>query len=202
MKLLNIGCGSVRPGDPWINLDNLHTQLAHGTPERANLDKETNYVEHELCTTMMPFANETFNGILCSHVIEHFDAQDSVKILQDCHRLLKLNGVLIVSVPDAEYFWSVRNKDTPDNAVKLFGEPICPDEPWHKSFFDYALFYHQHKQVLTETSVKCLLLKAGFSFFERASTAPFISDLMISMGAIMNRRRFSLEMVALKYASP
>jgi len=87
--------------------------------------------------------------------------------------------------------------------VELFGEPISADEPWQKSFFDYALFHREHQQVLTEESLRCLLLKAGFTD---------VRDVLLASGhfggvdnpalpeieKIMNRRKFSVELVAIK----
>lgn len=196
MRLLNVGCGSVRKPEPWTNLDELHSQLKEGTPERINLDKESNYVDHTL-PEIMPLKEGTFDGILCSHVIEHFDCQDAVKIVEDCRRVLKIGGLLVVSVPDAEYFLSVYEQDTPEKALELFGEPICPDEPWHKSFFDYALFYKQHKQVLNLDSLECILLRAGFEFNNIYLKAPE-GEVTNSIQKLMNRRKFSAEMYAVK----
>lgn len=201
MKLLNIGCGSCRPPAPWFNLDNLHDQLEPRTPERINLDKETNYVNWDLNKEgMLPFGSDTLDGILCSHVIEHFDAIDSVMLLNECGRILRpATGILVVSVPDAEYFLSVHDRDTPENAVELFGEPICPAEPWHKSFFNYALFYDQHKQVLTRASLKCLLIRSGFAMnniFDWKYGQD--TDASREILKIMNRRKFSAELSAVK----
>lgn len=195
MRLLNVGCGSVRHAEPWTNLDNLHDILKPGTPERTNLDAEKNYVNHSL-PDPMPFKEGTFNAILCSHVIEHFDCQDSAKILSDCMRVLVNGGLLVVSVPNAEYFLSVYDEDKPERAVELFGEPICPDEPWHKSFFDYGLWYNQHKQILTMKSLECLMLRAGFrKSFLHYSSHPLYAG---SVEPLMNRRKFSLELCAVK----
>lgn len=203
MKLLNIGCGSVRPGPPWINLDNLHDQLKPGTPERINLDKELNYVNYDISKKFIPYAENVFDGILCSHVVEHFTCLEAVDLLEDCRRILKPGGILVVSVPDAEYFLSVHDEDKPENAVELFGEPICPDEPWHKSFFDYALFYNQHKQVLTFSSLRCILIKAGFPketiarFGFRIEPDP-VTNITNEIEKIVNRRKFSVELCAVK----
>lgn len=198
MQLLNVGCGSVRNPDPWINLDELHAQLRPGSPERINLDKEPNYVDHKL-PEIMPFKEGTFDGVLCSHVIEHFDCQDAVKILEDCRRVLKIGGLLVVTVPDAEYFRMVYDRDKPESATGLFGEPICPDEPWHKSFFDYALFYKQHKQVITDTVLWCLLVKAGFKPAWLYKVYPDESlNIYKEIAKLLNRRMFSLEIGAVK----
>jgi len=162
MKLLNVGCGGQRPQCPkWINLDELRKHLNIGTPERTNLDKETNYVEHTLVEGgPMPFL-DVFDGVLLQHVIEHFPCHDAVKVLEDCRRVLKPGGIMVVSVPNAAYFLEVYDQDTAERAIALFGEPIS--EPHYTRFFDYALFHKEHKQVLTFDALRCLALKAGFT---------------------------------------
>lgn len=204
MKLLNVGCGSVRPWGPWTNLDDLQSQLKPGTPERENLDKEINYINHKL-PDPMPFLDDCFDGLLISHVIEHFTCHDAAHILFDCKRVLKPGGLLVVSVPDAEYFLKVHSQDTPERAVELFGEPICPDEPWHKSFFDYALWYNQHKQLIDHDVLLAILWKAGFDRHRIQQVSPqlqtgkvVISPVFEEIEKIMNRRKFSLEMCAVK----
>ena len=203
MKLLNVGCGGVRPPEPWINLDALHQHLAPGTPERTQLDSEKNYVDWHLFNHgWMPFDEEMFDGILCSHVIEHFDCHSAVRILTDCRRMLKPGGLLVVSVPDADYFLSVHDRDTPENAVELFGEPI--HDKWQPTFMAYALLHREHLQLLTAGSLECLLLAAGFDqiwdFQERfPRTHLRIEDeRCIEIEKVMNRRKFSLEMCAIK----
>lgn len=191
MKLLNVGCGGNRPGPPWINLDCLRSLLKPGTPERINLDKEENYIDHDL-NLPIPLPSACFDGILASHVIEHFDCWEAVDLLSELRRLLKQDAPLVVSVPNAEYFLKVIDKDTRENAMELFGEPISPDEPWHTSFFDYALFHVEHKQVLTSDSLQCLLLKAGLTPAPLWGDSPELREIK----NIMNRRRFSLEVMA------
>jgi predicted SAM-dependent methyltransferase len=196
VKLLNVGCGAVRPPEPWVNLDDLWSILKSGTPERDNLNKEPNYRNHRLSKeSFMPFQNDHFEAVLVSHVVEHFDCQEASHILFDCRRVLKPGGLLVVSVPDAAYFMSVYDQDTPDKAVELFGEPICPAEPWHKSFFDYALWFNQHRQILTMPALECHLIRAGFrkSFLHYTTHA-----LYPEVEKLMNRRKFSVELCAVK----
>lgn len=212
MKLLNVGCGGNRPGEPWTNLDCLREILKPGTPERINLDKEANYVEARIPNDFIHYtaANlEAFDGVLCSHVVEHLTCHEAVALLYDCRRILKPGGLLVVSVPDAEYFLGVYHEDKPENAELLFGEPISADEPWQKSFFDYALFKDDHQMILTSGSLRCLLLKAGFAYndiFNMDQKVCYYSgrypthESMADIQLIMNRRKFSLEMAAIKSA--
>lgn len=198
MKLLNVGCGGNRPQDPhWWNIDCLRNILALGTPERMHLDAEPRYIDHDL-REGLPFGNDLFDALLISHVVEHFSAHGAAALLGDCRRILKPGGLLVVSVPDAEYFLKVYDRDTPENAVELFGEPIS--ESWQKSFFDYALFKNDHMQVLTLGSLQCLLIKAGFRTedIRHYSSALSNSDVESEIGKIMNRRKFSVELAAIK----
>lgn len=196
MHLLNVGCGSNRPGPPWTNIDQLHSTLAVGTPERTALDKESNYVDFDI-SFGLPFPEDSFDGLLISHVLEHFDCHGAVKVLESCHRVLKPGGLLVVSVPDAHYFLSVFYEDTPERAVELFGEPI--HDAWQKSFFSYALFHAAHKAILTESSLWCLLLAAGFRTIMPIMAGTKLSNpAMEEIEKVMNRRRFSLELAAVK----
>lgn len=198
MKLLNVGCGGQRPQDKrWSNLDNLRARLRVGTPERTNLDQEENYFECDLKREPMPFNEDEFDGVALIHVIEHFSCHDAVNVLLECRRVLKPGGILIVSVPDAEYFLSVYDQDTKDRAIELFGEPI--HDEWRNTFFDYALFRHDHEQILTRPAMKCLMLKARFTVIRDFSVSYAMTDeRMAELFKVLNRRKFSLEMVAIK----
>ena len=45
----------------------------------------------------LPFASESFPGILCSHVLEHVDAP--IDLLRECHRILPPGGTLVLGLP-------------------------------------------------------------------------------------------------------
>jgi len=211
MKLLNVGCGGNRPQDEhWTNLDHLKDFLKEGTPERANLDKEPRYVEYDLARNLdpgdtMPFPDAEFDGLLCSHVLEHLDCNQAVEVLEDCRRILKPGGLLVVSVPDANYFLSVHDRDRPENAVELFGEPI--HDKWQPDFMSYALFHREHRQVLTATSLICLLVQAGFlmaNIINLDKQVAYYSgrycehEVFPCIRQVMNRRAFSAEVAAIK----
>lgn len=197
--LLNLCCGATRPqSDEWQNIDQLHPVLALGTPERAALDAEPYYTEADV-TKGLPYPAESFDGILASHCVEHWDCMTAVDVMRECRRVLKPNGVLLVSVPDASYFRRVYAEDTPENAVRLFGEPIhLPDG--ETTFFGYALWNRWHKAILTEDALWCYFVRAGFeryAIYRQSTTAmvmPEIPDALSLMQTLLNRPKFSLAM--------
>lgn len=200
MRLLNVGCGGQRDQEEhWWNLDNLRTQLKEGTAERLNLDREPRYIECDLLTQSIPFHDGFFDGILVQHVLEHFTCHDAVDVLVRCRRVLKPGGILVASVPNTEYFMSVYNKDTKARAVELFGEPIHDDG--HDTFFSYALFRHDHKQILTLSSLKALLLRSGFPHINLNVMHPNhvpVSNVRTEIEKQLNRRKFSTVVLAVK----
>lgn len=144
MKLLNVGCGGERPGWPWINMD------AQGTGE-------INFIQHSLTVHPLPFDTGSIDGMIASHVFEHFDAHNLQHVLRELYRILKPGGVLRCSVPDATHFRKVQAEDNRANAERLFGEPLR--HPGYSTFMGWALFlYAEHLQVFTEDSLWCTLV--------------------------------------------
>ena len=86
MKMLNLGCGT-RYHTEWVNIDFVTT-----SPQ---------VIAHNLLNGI-PFADAHFDAVYHSHVLEHFTKEDAANLLQECHRVLKPNGVLRVVVPDLE----------------------------------------------------------------------------------------------------
>ena len=209
MKLLNLGCGGTRHLSPeWLNVDDLYNHFPHGHPERellrGRLDAESNYLNMDISNPWWPGYDpkETinwFDGILCSHVLEHFDAQETVQILRECYRCLKPGGTIRVSVPDAAYFRQVYPRDCRANWPELFEEPN--DKSDNQTYFAVALYFHQHKQVMTFDTLWCHLVRAGFEVPRVYSVGSgeyggFADDPMTDARRILaeqdNRRKFSI----------
>lgn len=207
MRLLNLACGAVRPqGEEWVNLDNLHAALLLGTPERANLDAEPNYVNWDIENnfSLSLFPDETFDGILISHFVEHVDCQKAAMLMNACRMLLKPGGVLLVSVPDASVFRQHHHEDTVENAVRLFGESIFAGDG-ESSFAGYALWNRFHRAILSEDALWCYFVRAGFEadqvyrqHIENPKEFITNSDALLKMVQLLNRLPFSLIMGATK----
>lgn len=198
MKILNVGAGNMRLPPPFVNLDNLREQLAVGTPERYALDGEQNYVEHDITSGALPFGEGEFSGCALFHCLEHFDAPAGLNLLREILRVLEPGGKILVSVPNASYFRSVYPDDRNENWPRLFdvSDPPNPIPTW----FEAALWFDQHKVILTEDAVWAYLTRAGFSDVKRLDPFVFIEDdsVMQTMHRELNRRIFSLVMGATK----
>jgi len=157
MLLLNLGCGAERPlTEPWKNIDDLFAIFPDPkVPERVNLSKEPNYVNHDLSKPPMPIDDNSVDGIIASHFFEHLDLQQSILTLKDCWRVLKVGGVIRASTPDPEMFYK---------------KTIAGDDNWGEpnnwgvgNFMKEALCYHEHRQLLTAYSLLSLLYVGGFT---------------------------------------
>lgn len=208
MKILNLACGNVRPSSTseveWTNLDNLFSVLAIGTPERNNLEAESGYYNADVLHESGIPAEwaETFEGVICSHAVEHWTCQEAVYVMKQCRHLLKPGGILLISVPDATYFKTVHDQDTVENAQELFGEPIhLPDG--ETTFTNYALWNRWHKAILNEDVLWHYFRRAGFKriqnlkgaihFLEKYGCTPFeITEPLKTMMGVLNRLKFSL----------
>lgn len=83
---LNFGCGH-RFAKGWINID-FHSE--HPEVQRVNLLQR------------LPFPDNHFDVVYSSHVLEHFSPATAEALLQECHRVLKKNGILRTVLPDLE----------------------------------------------------------------------------------------------------
>ncbi|MGI8584333.1 MAG: class I SAM-dependent methyltransferase [Chitinophagaceae bacterium] len=86
LPYLNVGCGSHFHKD-WTNVDFVSTGegvLAYNLLQG------------------IPFADESFEVVYHSHVLEHFLREDGINFLQECNRILKPGGTIRIAIPDLE----------------------------------------------------------------------------------------------------
>ena len=198
MRILNVGCGGTRPqGEKYVNLDNLRTQLPLGSAARDQLDSESNYVEFDIFSGPLPFNEGDFDGVALLHCAEHFNAQDGLKLMQNCFHILKPKGVFLVSVPNASYFRHVDAEDKNENWPRLF-EVTDPNNPI-PTFREAALFFSQHEVLFTEDALWCYLRQAGFPAKDiKRLGSELYNPVLEEMKSLLNRIPFSLIMSALK----
>ncbi len=90
-RLLNLGCGETYSVAPeWLNIDVRRLRSA-----------PSNMAQYQLGLGI-PFADQSFDGVYHSHILEHFPREHALPFLRECLRVLRPGGVLRVVVPNLE----------------------------------------------------------------------------------------------------
>lgn len=112
MKKVNIACGSNALSD-WVNLDFSYNIWLSKHPLlktflfKIGLLDESQFKTHWPAFIKrwdvrkgLPFSNNSVDFIYCSHFIEHVERGEAIEILRECHRALKVGGIVRLVVPD------------------------------------------------------------------------------------------------------
>ena len=83
MKVLDIGCGKKKH-EGAIGFD---VKKLPGVDIVGNIDKR------------LPFKNNEFNVIYCSHILEHCKKEKYIQFIEEIHRIAKPNGMVKIKVP-------------------------------------------------------------------------------------------------------
>ena len=94
-KILDVGCGTGR----FISDSPLKIKGVDGNKDSVEecLKKGYDVVKAEV--TKLPFKDKSFDGVHCSHVIEHLYPDDAHRLLSEMSRVLKKNGILVIRTP-------------------------------------------------------------------------------------------------------
>ena len=139
---LSVGCGPVNFGNDWIHVDGGdHSHI--DSKNIVNLDK---------------YADNSFEVIYASHVLEYFDRTEVLTVLDEWSRVLKTGGKLRIAVPDFEAMVKLYlEKDYQIESFlgPLYGKmPMSDETIYHKTTYDFR-------------SLEQVLLGAGFSSVDR-----------------------------------
>ncbi|GHV57444.1 hypothetical protein FACS189460_4020 [Deltaproteobacteria bacterium] len=86
---LHLGCGTNYFGD-WLNIDNNSDN---------NIEK---YDLHLDFSQGLPLADNCADFIYSEHLLEHLEIEAALRLLKDCLRVLKPNGVMRLAMPDLD----------------------------------------------------------------------------------------------------
>jgi SAM-dependent methyltransferase len=112
---------------------------------------ETHHFISQLCDLekeTMPFADDSFDGVLCCEVLEHL-TRDPVAMLAEIHRVLKPAGWLILTTPNVANLTSILDLLHGRNVYRPYDVVFGP--PW------------RHNREYTEREVQDLLRGCGFA---------------------------------------
>jgi ubiquinone/menaquinone biosynthesis C-methylase UbiE len=162
--ILDLGCGS---GNILIDLSK-KVKIAYGADISSNalnfiskrIEKENikNIKLVKIESQELPFENSFFDKIIATELIEHLE--DPSYLIKECFRILKLNGLLILTTPNYHSFWPIL-----EYLSDLFHlTPKMKDE--------------QHVSKFNKKSLKNLLLNNKFKIVKNSSfycLSPFLS---------------------------
>jgi len=121
---LHLGCGKRNFGSDWIHIDGGNFSHLHS---------------HDI--TKIPFKDNSVDLIYSSHVIEYFDRVEVLDVLKEWNRVLKLNGLLRLAVPDFEIMTELyvkRKIELSRFLGPLYGKMNMGNNIiYHKTTYDY-----------------------------------------------------------------
>jgi len=178
---LNLGCGPVQP-EGWVNIDgSMRARLASRLPPVDHLltrvgllsptEFSTKTKTYDLLRSL-PFSDASVDAIYAGELWEHLRPDDGKRLMRECYRVLKKQGVLRICVPDGAEFWRAylekhqrelekpvaeRDVESVREHVAMYFRDICTQQSYLKSFG------HFHKWQYDEVQLVALFLECGFS---------------------------------------
>lgn len=109
----------------------------------------------------MVFASNSVDAINCSHMLEHLSREDGLKFLQECHRVLKPDGIMRIAVPSAVRL--CREFADRDSLIKKYGIfNVGAEKAEDDADALYRLLLDNHKTIYDYLALNKLLGRAGF----------------------------------------
>jgi SAM-dependent methyltransferase len=190
MDRVNLGCGPNAPAG-WLNVDGSwnawlsnHSHLRKALTIVGVIGKNSSGAQwnvrplvHDL-TKPLPFEDNTVSAVYGAHVLEHLYLADAQRLLSECKRVLRLDGVIRLVVPDLCFMVAsyLKNKNgrslSPSDKIaaadKLnerlgFRSPAPPSGNPLFKFYSLWKDFHHHKWMYDADSLIHYLESAGFA---------------------------------------
>jgi len=177
---LNLGSGPAGIKG-WINYDNGILPVLSKFPKLRRffcllgfLPKSYDVVWPEIVLhdirKKFPLSDNLVDYIYCSQVLEHFNYYEAQKILLESFRVLKIGGIIRISVPDIAKILSIYSKlskTNPKTAAREmnviwwgYEKDISPKGVVSKLS---KIFIREHQWHYDRESIRQLLIDAGFN---------------------------------------
>jgi len=189
MDRLNLGCGPNAPSS-WLNLDGSWNawlynhggiRWALATLGVINRDQGSQWsvrpIIHDL-RRPLPFREDTLSAVYASHILEHLYLVDARRLLTECRRVLKPNGVIRIIVPDLRFMVTeyLAKKNDSGRALSekiraadylnerlAFRKPAPPGGNLLLRFYETWKDLHSHYWMYDSDSLACYVEQAGFA---------------------------------------
>jgi len=145
-NILDIGCGKGF----FASLSPKRIVGLEYNPKLVNIckSKDLNVIEGNCLN--LPFKSKSFDGVYCSHLLEHFIPEDVFKLANEIGRILKERGVVVIKTPLPNFsFWNdpTHVKPYPPPAIFSIFNVVELGQPTEKGkykfeFVDMKFGYH------------------------------------------------------------
>jgi SAM-dependent methyltransferase len=155
--ILDIGCGKGF----FVTLDKDRITGLDNNKESVDICKSKGLNVIKWNCLDLPFKNNSFDGILCSHLIEHLIPEDVFKLVKEINRVLKKGGIIIIKTPLPSFsFWNDPTHIRPFVPSSIFSifNVVDLGQPTRKidcsyEFVDMKFSYHNLYYSYIEPSV-------------------------------------------------
>lgn len=132
--MLNLGCGNKK------------------IPRYVNIDTRKSCKPDLRCdASKLPYKENTVDRIIVSDLLEHFGRNETKKVLEHWHYILKLGGILIIKTPNV------------DTIISFYKTGKIPFEEFiRKMYGGQEYFGNYHYTGFNPENIKQLLTSVGF----------------------------------------
>lgn len=130
---------NINLADPEVKIPGIRLNIGSGAdykPGFLNVDKYDHSADANWDIVSLPLCDNSVAQIVCCSVLEHLPQAEVPKILQEWHRVLKLRGDLVLTVPDIVNACERIIKDPEDDWAisRMFGTQATEGQ-FHKSAY-------------------------------------------------------------------
>jgi predicted SAM-dependent methyltransferase len=183
MKKLNLGCAQ-HVVDGWINVDYALGARIFKAPLFSTLNRKLHLFKMEWDRRILihdlrrrfPFQDGNVDIVYSSHTLEHFTRDDGRRFLEECHRVLRPNGIVRIVVPDLKDFvkqYTSGRMRADEFCEKLMCLPPLSGKGMLSRFF-INMFAFPHQCMYDTETLLTILSEIGF---RAESRKPFESDI-------------------------
>lgn len=196
MIKINLGSNDKNIGEGYINIDALDLPNVDALADLNNIPfslkikrkerfKDFDYVFEEYLSGDKEFQiqSNSVDEIVMIEVLEHISFRRTSAILKECHRILKVGGILKIQVPDcgkAMRLWTEKKvcqcvPHKPENGIYK-GQSNCPicggkaELGWQRWLYSFTGAqkhkYDAHLAIFTEEILKEEIRKIGFDSYK------------------------------------
>jgi predicted SAM-dependent methyltransferase len=165
---VHLGCGPYLK-EGWVNID-LTLNRARPVHDQS---KQAIYINHDL-RRGLPLAENSCEMIYSSHFLEHLRYGEALRLLRDCHRLLRPGGIFRACLPNFRSVFDAYLRGDRDYMSLVDIGTLLPEvEPGTETLVDYvnyAVYQHgEHKWIMDAEKMTLLLRELGYTVVNESS---------------------------------